>query len=150
MSLKQIFKDLDNKYTIRNKQEKIERAKENGYNFYSEYVINTYKTTKSISLTANVCGVSKTTIKNIIGTLSNDILEEMGIQRRPRGGRSWSRLSDDDVRYIRSFKYMNMLKFTALAAELSKKKTEECGTNIVIKPKDVDRCYNRKTHKEIK
>ena len=143
------FKEYEKKFNFKDYTKKIRDAKERGFETFIEYVIYAYKVSKSMNDTAKRCDLTFGTTKNILNNIPDAIKKELGIKIRSKGGRSWSKFSDDDVRYIRSKRFMNISKYIKLAEELSEKISKERGVDIVIGWKDIERCYTKKTHKNI-
>jgi len=144
------LEELENSYNFKKYPEKLQIAKDEGYGFFIERILESYKVCKSMPMVAKKNQIAFGTVKNIINGLTEEEMEFYKIIKRDKGGRSWSRLFEDDVRYIRSHSFMNIMKYVELAKELTEKKTKEYGMDVLITSKDVERCYNKKTHKEIK
>jgi hypothetical protein len=139
------FKEYDKKFRFKDYNETVDNIrKTTKYNYFTEYIVESYKENQSMNKTATQCNSTFGTVKNIINKLPDDIKKQYNVKIRDKGGRVWSQLTDDDVRYIRSHKFMNIIKYNELAKELTNKKGEE------ITAKDVERCYTKKTHKDIK
>ena len=144
-----IVQEYDGQYRFKDYAKKMEVARKDDCESYVEYIVKNYVKIKSMNDVAKKCDLTFGTVKNILNALPKEIKDYYGIEIRKKGGRTWSKLTDDDVRFIRSHKFMNIMKYNELAKEISKRKTEELGYEVNITSKDVQRCYTKKTHKDI-
>jgi len=143
------FEEYDKKYNFKNYKDKLKKAKKLGFDSFTEFVIYAYKKSHSMNDTAKRCDLTFGTVKNILNNLPEDIKKINNLKIRKRGGLTRSKLNSDDVKYIRSKRFMNLIKFIKLAKELSEKKSKELGIEINIDYREVEKCYNKKTHKNI-
>ena len=104
------FKEIDRKAKYKFKTSRLMAAVRAGHEFISEHIAMTYRETKSLRKTGKICGdISSVAVKNI--------LKKCGEQIREPGGRVWSKLSKENVEFIRNYGKMGNKAFKKLALE---------------------------------
>lgn len=104
------FKEIDRKAKYKFKKSRLMAAVRAGHEFISEHIAMTYRETKSLRKTGKICGdISSVAVKNI--------LKKCGEQIREPGGRVWSKLSKENVEFIRNYGEMGNKAFKKLALE---------------------------------
>lgn len=137
------FQSIDDKTSYRQKEARLMAASREGFEYISEHIVKVYRETKSLRETGKRCG-------DISTIAVRSVLAKCGEPLRKPGGRVWSKLTEDDVRYIRSFEYMNNQLFINVANELSESATKRTGKPTKISSETIRDVWKRKTHKEVK
>ncbi len=136
------FQQIDESIRFKYKESRLMSASRDGYQYISEHIVKTYRETKSLRETGKICG-------DISTVAVRSILKKCGEELRKPGGRVWSKLTDDDVRYIRSNTYMNNKAFIRVAKELSITATERLGKKTNISSETIRNIWKNKTHKGV-
>lgn len=137
------FKEIDKKARYKHKEKREMAAYRDGYDSISEHVVKTYRKTQSLRETGRICGE--------ISTIAvRAVLSKCGECLRSPGGRVWSKLSEDDVRYIRSQAYMNHQIYKKIAKDIGDKITKKTGVETTISVETIRDVWKNKTHKEVK
>jgi hypothetical protein len=136
------FQSIDEKTKFKYQPAREMAAIRDGYKYISEHIVMVYRETRSLRETGKRCGgVSTIAVRSV--------LAKCGEMLRHPGGRVWSKLTEDDVKYIRSWKYMNNQIFIKVAKELSESATKRMGKPIKISSETIRDVWKRKTHKEV-
>lgn len=143
MDKKLNFKDIDRKIRYKNKELRLMAANRDGYTYISEHIVMTYNDTKSLRETGKQCG-------DISTIAVRSVLSKCKIELRSPGGRVWSKLSEEDVRYIRSFEYTNNKIFMDITKEVESRMTKRTGENVTISIETIRDVWKKKTHKSVK
>lgn len=135
------YVEIDKKTKYRYKEDRIKAAEEAGYDTIAEHIVQSYRKTSSLRHTAKLCDISVGGVRNILQKCNEEI--------RGPGGRVWSKLSKEDIEYIRSKKYMTERAFVRLAKEIEEKNSKIAGTCISISPQTIKNVYKNKTHNKL-
>lgn len=136
------FQQIDEKIRFKHRESRLMSAERDGYEYISEHIVMVYRETKSLRETGERCGNISTVAVRSILKKCNEVL------RKP-GGRVWSKLTDDDVKYIRSHTTMNNRVFIRVAKELSKSATKRVGKKMNISSETIRNIWKGKTHKGV-
>ena len=136
------FQEVDNSIRYKYKDSRLMSASRDGYDYISEHIVMTYRKTKSLRETGKICG-------DISTVAVRSILKKCGETLRKPGGRVWTKLTDDDVRYIRGHECMNNRIFIKVAKELSKSATERFGKETKVSSETIRNIWKHKTHKNV-
>lgn len=137
------FQQIDEKTSYRQKDSRLMAAHRDGYESISEHIVMTYRETQSLRETGKRCGDISTIAVRAVLSKCGEIL------RKP-GGRVWSKLSEDDVRFIRSQPYVNNQIYIKLAKEMEVRITERLGKPTKISVETIRDVWRKKTHKNVK
>ena len=136
------FEHIDEKTNFKHRQVREMAAARDGYKYISEHIVKTYIETQSLRETGRRCGG--------ISTIAvRAVLAKCNIQLRSPGGRVWSKLSDDDVRYIRNREYVNHQIFITIAKEVEEMVSKRLGKKTTISVETIRDVWKGKTHKEV-
>lgn len=136
------FESIDGKTNFKHKESRLMAAHRDGYDFISEHIVKVYRETQSLRETGKACGgISTIAVRAVLRKCEEEI-------RKP-GGRVWSKLNEDDVKLIRSQKYVNNQIFIKLAKEVQDIITKRTGVETTISVETIRDVWKRKTHKEI-
>lgn len=136
------FKEIDKKARYRHKEKREMAAHRDGYDSISEHVVMVYRETQSLRETGKICGEISTIAVRAVLSKCSEVL-------RSPGGRVWSKLSEDDVRFIRSHSFMNNRIFKSIAKDIGDKITKETGTETTVSVETIRDVWKNKTHKGI-
>jgi hypothetical protein len=136
------FKSIDARTNYRQKEARLMAASRDGFQYISEHIVKVYRQTRSLRETGKKCG-------DISTIAVRSVLSKCGETLRKPGGRVWSKITDDDVRYIRSQPYMNNQIFIRIAQELSETATKRMGKPTKISSETIRDVWKKKTHKEV-
>lgn len=140
------FEVIDRGTRFKHKESRLMCAHRDKCDFISEHIVKTYRKTKSLRETGKICGDISTIAVRTVLTKCDEPL------RNP-GGRVWSKLSDDDVRLIRSQTYVNHQVYLRLVVEIQNRlkdrypgKTDKQTSISIETIRDV---WKKKTHQEV-
>ena len=136
------FKEIDKKARYKHKEKREMAAYRDGYDSISEHVTKTYRKTQSLRETGRICGEISTIAVRSVLSKCNEML-------RSPGGRVWSKLSEEDVIFIRSHQYMNNNMFKTIAKNIGEKLTKETGVKTTVSVETIRDVWKNKTHKGV-
>lgn len=137
------FKQIDERTRFKNRSVREMEAHRDGFDTITEHIVMTYRETQSLRKTGKVCG-------NISTIAVRSVLSKCDESLRNPGGRVWSKLSDDDVLYIRSYKHTNNRIFKMLATEVGETISKRAGKKMNISVETIRDVWKKKTHKNVK
>lgn len=133
------FKDIDKKSKYKFRDQRLQAAKESGFEYISEHIVMTYRSGLSLRKTGEICGnVSPIAISNILNICDEPIREQ--------GGRVWSKLTQADIDDIRSQPYMNSRLYKKFAKEISERESKRLKKEVSINPLTIKNVWTRRTH----
>lgn len=136
------FEQIDSKTNFKHRQVREMAAARDGYKYISEHIVKTYNETQSLRETGRRCG-------NISTIAVRAVLAKCNVKLRSPGGRVWSKLSDDDVRFIRDREYVNHQIFITIAKEVEEMVSKRLGKKTTISVETIRDVWKGKTHKEV-
>lgn len=135
------FQYIDDRINYKHEESRLMAARRDGYEYISEHIVQTYRKTQSLRETGKICADISTIAVRAVLTKCKETL-------RSPGGRVWSKLSKEDVDYIRNQPIVSNKIFRRIAKELGITITKRTGVETTISIETIRDVWKRKTHKE--